>query len=136
MKKCRIIIAGGRIYTDYEYLKLRVCRLTKGVDNNEIEIVSGGCDIPGILTFTRDDGTKVYGVDGLGERLAKEMNWPIKVFMADWKGKGRSAGPLRNEQMAIYSTHGICFWDKKSKGTKSMIDLCEKHKLNSRVIFI
>jgi hypothetical protein len=36
--------------------------------------------------------------------------------------------------MAWYASHLIAFWDGQSTGTKSMIDLCEKYKLEKRII--
>lgn len=136
MKKYRIIIAGGRDYEDYENVKHNVCHMTKDIEQEEIEVVSGGCDIPGKLTFTRDDGREVYGADGLGERLAKEKGWSVKTFDPDWVKFGKAAGPIRNTEMAQYATHGLCFWDRKSKGTKSMINLCEKYELIGSVVFV
>lgn len=136
MKKFRIIIAGGRDYANYEYVKKEVYYLTKDMDANEIEIVSGGCDVPGVLTFVRVDGSKVYGADGLGERLAEVRGYAVKVFMADWKNHGRAAGPIRNKKMAEYATHSLCFWDGKSTGTKSMIDYSERFGLLGSVLHV
>ena len=36
----------------------------------------------------------------LGYRLAKEFKLPLKEFPADWERFGKSAGYIRNEQMA------------------------------------
>lgn len=122
MKKHRIIIAGGRGYNDYDRVKKEFAYLVRQLDVNEIEIVSGSCDVPGVVTFTRFDGTDVYGADGLGERLAKEYAYPVKLFPADWKAHGKPAGPIRNNEMAKYATHCLVFWDGRSKGSKDMID--------------
>lgn len=69
----------------------------------------------------------------LGENYAKERGYGIKRFPADWS-LGKKAGPIRNAQMADYATHCICFWDNKSRGTKSMIDLAKRKNLNLRVV--
>jgi len=42
------------------------------------------------------------GVDAYGEDWARSRNIRIKRFPADWS-KGKSAGPLRNAQMAEYA---------------------------------
>jgi hypothetical protein len=69
------------------------------------------------------------GVDTLGIDWAVE-NWlPWKEFYADWKHYGKSAGYKRNEEMAIYADALVAIWDGKSKGTKHMIDLANKHGL-------
>ncbi len=122
----RLLIAGGRDFSDYDLAERKVMfYLSKLLQNgDEIEIVSGACDDKryGVHTFTRADGTKVYGADGIGEKIAAKNGWKVKPFPANWKKYGRAAGPIRNKDMAIYMTHGIVFWDKISRGTKSMID--------------
>ncbi|AGO48572.1 GTP-binding domain [Cellulophaga phage phi18:3] len=110
----KVIIAGGRDFQDYDTLKLK-CNFTlsKSID---VEVVSGTCK----------------GVDLLGERYAKEKDYPVKQFPADWS-KGKSAGPIRNKQMAEYADGLIAFWDGKSKGTKNMIDLALSKGLKVQV---
>lgn len=62
----------------------------------------------------------------LGERYAKENGFKIEKYNAEWKKYGRRAGPIRNEMMAEACDYVICFWDGKSRGTKSMIDIAER----------
>lgn len=111
----KLIIAGGRDFSDYEKLRHYLNNLTT-LSNIE-EIVSGGAK----------------GADFLGETYALEYGLPVKKFPADWS-LGKKAGYLRNKQMAEYATHCICFWDGESKGTKLMIDLAKEHKLKTIVI--
>jgi hypothetical protein len=124
----RVIIAGGRDFNDYKKLKFNcdyiisersVFDRKKG---EEIEIVCG-C---------------AKGADALGEKYAKENGLKIKYFPADWDKYGKSAGFKRNEQMALYAKEEngvlIAFWDRKSRGTKLMIDLASKHELRSYTI--
>ncbi len=112
----KVIIAGGRDFNNYAMLKRKVLSVLKNM--SDIEIVSGGAK----------------GTDYLGERLAKEMKWSLKIFPADWDNKGKSAGFIRNSEMAEYAEACICFWDGKSKGTKNMIETAKKKKLLLRVI--
>lgn len=112
----RLIVAGSRNFKDYNLLKSKLDHLLK--DTSEVEIVSGTAN----------------GADKLGERYAKENNYPVKQFPADWDAYGKAAGYKRNKQMAEYATHCVCFWDGVSKGTKSMIELAKQHKLILRVI--
>lgn len=120
MKIARIIIAGGRDFKDYELLKRQVDKIIELLiaDNFTIEIVSGTAN----------------GADKLGERYAKERGYKIAYFPANWDKFGKRAGYIRNEEMAIYAQALIAFWDSKSKGTKHMIDLAEKHNLPTRII--
>ena len=126
----KVIIAGGRFFNDYDLL-FRYCEKILS-NQKEIEIVSG-C---------------AKGADKLGERYAKQKGYPIKEFPADWynlndpciikinkfgKKYNALAGHNRNKEMAEYADSLIAFWDGESKGTKDMIDLAKKYKLNSRI---
>lgn len=115
----KIIIAGGREFSDYELLALEAKTFIEEIDTDIVEIVSG----------------KARGADSLGEKWAKEQGHTIKEFPADWEKHGRSAGYLRNSEMANYATHCLCFWDGKSKGTKHMIDLATKKGLMVKIVF-
>lgn len=111
----KVIIAGGRLFNDYELL---VQRCTHALSNQEdIEIVSGTAN----------------GADKLGERFAKDNGYSIIQFPADWDKFGKSAGYKRNAQMSEYADALIAFWDGKSKGTKHMIDLAKKTGLKVKV---
>ena len=103
----KVIIAGSRLFKDYELLRQKCDQAL--LNKLDVEIVSGGCE----------------GADKLGERYAVERGCSIKEMPADWKKHGKSAGPIRNEQMAKYADALIAFWDGKSKGTKNMIDLAK-----------
>lgn len=112
----KIIIAGSRNFDDYTLLEQFCDKILQNV-KEEVEIVSGGAK----------------GADRLGEKYATERGYSIKVFVADWAKYGKSAGPIRNEQMAKYADGLIAFWDGKSRGTKNMIDLAKKYKLKIRI---
>ncbi len=103
----RVVIAGCRDFENYkvakEYIDFCLSNIRK---ENEIIIVSGGAK----------------GADSLGERYAKENGFEIERYLADWDTYGKSAGPRRNKKMAEVSDYVICFWDGKSRGTKSMIN--------------
>ena len=106
-----VIIAGGRYFEDYKELCFFCDEvLRKQID---IEIVSGGA----------------RGADALGEKYAKERNYRLKLFPAAWSKFGRRAGVIRNAEMAKYATILIAFWNGKSRGTRSMINLAEKEGL-------
>lgn len=113
----RVIIAGGRSFSDYERLK-RVMDHLLSKTKEEIVIVCG----------------KARGADSLGEQYAKEKGYEVRYFPADWKGLGKSAGYKRNEQMAQNADALVAFWDGQSRGTKHMIDLAGKYGLDVRVV--
>ena len=109
----KIIIAGGRRFSDYKELSM-VCNEVIGEwnpNNSDPEIVSGTAN----------------GADRLGEKYANEKKYSIEQFPADWETNGRAAGYIRNLEMAKYSDGLIAFWDGKSKGTRNMINLAIFH---------
>mgnify|MGYP003533449592 CR=1 FL=1 len=113
----KVIVAGGRDFNDYSLLKEKLESLLK--NKNEIEIVSG----------------KARGADSLGEQYANEKGYPINSHPANWDEYGKSAGYIRNKEMAEYADALVAFWDGKSRGTKHMIDLAENKGLLVRVIY-
>lgn len=117
----RIVIAGCRNYNNYdeakEFIDYCLSRIRK---ENEIIIVSGGAS----------------GADTLGERYAKENGFKIESYPAHWEKYGKSAGPKRNEQMAKVADCVICFWDRKSLGTKSMIGFAKEYNKPIRIKII
>lgn len=115
MNKPKIIIAGGRTFTDYDFLKDTLDEIL-AVD--DFEIISGGAK----------------GVDALGERYAEARGLSVKAFPADWEKHGRAAGPIRNEEMARYADGLIAFWDGTSRGTANMIDIAKRYALEIKII--
>jgi hypothetical protein len=113
----RLIIAGGRWFNDYDLMKNKLDFFLKNT-TEPIEIVSG----------------KASGADTLGERYARQNDYPIKDFYAQWGKYNKRAGYLRNKEMAEYATHCIVFWDGESTGSASMIELAEEYGLPTRVV--
>ncbi len=113
----KVIVAGGREFRDYGLLCRELDRLL--ANKTDIEIVSG---------------KEPNGADRLGEDYAKQKGYPVTQFPANWLKYGKSAGPIRNEEMAIYADACVCFWDGKSRGTKSMINLAGKHGIALRIV--
>ena len=111
----KVIIAGSRGFNDYEELCLTCDKFLGG---KEVQIVSG----------------TARGADKLGERYAKKQGFPIKEFPANWNKHGKSAGYIRNSEMADYADVLIAFWDDKSRGTKHMIDLAKQKGLKVIIV--
>lgn len=98
----KVIIAGSRAITDFDLV--RRAMLESGFPAREI--VSGAAP----------------GVDGLGERFARDAELALSRFPAEWKTYGKRAGRLRNAQMAAYADALVAVWDGKSPGTRHMIE--------------
>jgi len=112
----KVIIAGGREFSDYKRLQSACDKLL--ANKKDVQIVSGGA----------------RGADKLGEKYAKKRGHSVVVFPADWDKNGKSAGYIRNKEMAEYADALIAFWDKKSRGTKHMIDLAGEKGLEVRIV--
>ena len=107
-----IVIAGCRNYNNYDEAKKYIDFCLSNIRNEHHIIIVSGC---------------ASGADAIGERYANENGFKVEKYPADWKNLGRSAGPKRNKQMAEISDYVICFWDGKSKGTRSMIEYAEEY---------
>ena len=114
----REVIAGCRDYNNYDEAKNYIDFCLSNIRKENNIVIVSGC---------------ASGADVIGERYAKENGFEVEKYPADWKTYGRSAGPKRNKQMAEVSDYVICFWDLKSRGTKSMIDYAKKYNKPIRI---
>ena len=105
----KVIIAGSRNFSEYQLVAQAVQASTFVIS----EVVSG----------------TARGVDRLGQNFAFVHNIPVRRFPANWDKLGKSAGFLRNIQMAEYADALIAIWDGHSSGTKHMIAEAKKRGL-------
>lgn len=75
------------------------------------------------------------GADMLGAFCAVQLGIKVKPFPADWKALGRSAGFVRNAEMAECGDEALIFWDGSSPGTKNMIDTMARLGKPVKVIY-
>ena len=116
----RIIIAGGRSFSDYKLLKdkLDYYLRDKVRQGYEIIIISGTAN----------------GADKLGERYAMERGYKIERYPADWNKYKKAAGYRRNVQMSEVANACVVFWDGISPGSKHMIDIATNKGLPLRIV--
>lgn len=113
----KLVVCGGRDFANFELMQTKLDHLLSNKRNTVI--VSG----------------VARGADSLGCKYARLRNLKIESYPADWEFYGKSAGYLRNEQMAEIAD-GVCaFWDGKSRGTAHMIELARKKVIPLRIIF-
>ncbi len=106
----RVLIAGSRNYDNYREAKKYIDFCISNIRlKYTLVFVSGNC----------------RGADSLGEKYAAENSFNLELYPADWNRFGKRAGPLRNKYMVEISDYIICFWDGKSRGTKSVIDFAQ-----------
>lgn len=119
MENFKVIIAGDRNFSDYQFLSEKVSHyLQPKLQECNVIIVSGNAK----------------GADALGERFAQEHNLQVELHPAEWGKYGRAAGPKRNRDMALAADALIAFWDGKSRGTKNMIMWAKREKLEIHII--
>lgn len=112
----KVIIAGSREGVKYS----DVIDSIKESGFNITEIVSG----------------TARGSDKFGEQFAEDNGIPLSRFPANWNKHGKSAGYVRNTEMAEYADALIAIWDGESRGTKHMIDIANKKSLLSYIKMI
>jgi hypothetical protein len=100
------IIAGGR---DYRFTRDDVRRLDRLPISS---VISGGAK----------------GADAEGERWATERGIPLLVVPADWSQHGRSAGALRNIEMAKIAKAAVVF--PGGRGSAHMLKTAHDYGLN------
>lgn len=117
----RLVVAGCRDYNNYAEAKRHIDSYINDIKKEHtIIFVSGGCQ----------------GADMLGERYARENGFEIERYPAEWDKYGKSAGPIRNRKMAEVSDYVLCFWDGKSRGTKSMIEFAKSINKPTKIVMI
>ena len=121
----KVIVAGSRTFNDFAYLEKHLMAYFKAnaLHRKDVEIISG----------------TAKGADSLGEQFANKYGLKLTKFPADWNQYGKSAGYIRNEEMAKYAgenSDGVlfAFWNNISSGTKNMINIARKYKLIINVI--
>jgi len=120
----RLAIVGYRNYFNYAQFAQKVdcwraCHEIAGLQGGRLqEIVSGGAP----------------GTDKMAERYAKEHDIPVKVFQANWKLHGASAGPRRNALIVERATHVLAFLHPKSRGTRNTLRLARGAQKRIRVV--
>lgn len=118
----KIIIAGSRDVTDYDYLRhaMVVSGFWKQYGKS-IEVVCG----------------MARGADLLGKEFAEKNGLIVHEFPADWKGLGKAAGHIRNVEMGKFvKEHNgliLALWDGESRGTKHMLEWCRDNQVKGYI---
>lgn len=112
----KVAIIGSRTFNDYNFLK----ETLEPYIENITMIISGGAD----------------GADSLAEKWAKKSEKDIMIYNPKWSLYGKRAGYIRNKKIVENCDALLAFWDGKSKGTKSSLDLCEELEVPYKVVRI
>ena len=119
----RVIIAGGRDFTDYPKLRDTCDKILSTVKVTHILSGRNGTTVNGVAKS---------GADAMGEQYASERGYLVKLFPypAD---KGKAGGPIRNGQMVAEADALIAF-DTGGPGTADVIKQAEGKGLKVRVV--
>jgi hypothetical protein len=99
-------VVGNRWFDEYLYVRTILDRYM----SKDMKIVTGDAN----------------GADACARKYAVDRLVGLQVHEADWDKHGRAAGPIRNELIVRDCDEVIAFWDGKSRGTKSTINLAHK----------
>lgn len=108
----RVLVCGDRNWTDTTSIMNALYLLKK--KHKHLIVINGGA----------------RGADTLGNECARELKLGTVQYLADWNKYGKSAGPIRNQQMLkegkpdlVLAFHPDL---SKSKGTKHMVEIARK----------
>jgi len=111
----KLAIVGGRDFTDYALLQYTVEHYYPLEMISTI--ISGGA----------------RGADSLARRYAEENGITFTEYKPDWK-LGRGAGIIRNRQIVTDCDVLIAFWDGRSRGTISSIEIAHKQRKTVHIV--
>lgn len=110
----KVLVCGSRTYHRIPEIGRRLARLPRGS-----EIIHGGA----------------RGADSYAAIYARALGIPERAYPADWRGKGKRAGILRNLAMLDEKPDlVIAFWDGQSTGTKHTIDEARRRGIPVEVV--
>lgn len=104
----KVLVCGGRNYHDFDRLEDELNLIWRAY--GEFIVISGGA----------------RGADTLAIDYAKKYNNPLEVYMANWDLHGKSAGPIRNQQMLDEGQPDLVIAFPGGNGTADMIRRARK----------
>lgn len=114
----RVGVVGSRQLNVKDIIYATLDLVFKDINPSECIIVTGGCK----------------GPDSIALEYASDKQMKTVLHLPDWSRYGRAAGPIRNELIVQGSDLIVAFWDGKSKGTLSSINIAKR--LDKPVIII
>jgi hypothetical protein len=110
----RVIFCGSRTFYNRQVIKNYLDHLRYKYPDESIIIIHGAAD----------------GADLMAGSLATEMGFAVERYPANWKGLGKSAGPIRNKQMLATGVDEVyAFVDKpleQSRGSSHMVKIAQE----------
>jgi hypothetical protein len=101
----KVLVCGGRDFEDRAALYAELDRLH--ANRPFRAVIAGGA----------------RGADTLAVEWARSRGVAYDVYMADWKGLGRKAGPIRNQRMLVEGKPDLVVAFPGGTGTTGMVAL-------------
>jgi len=108
----KVAIVGSR--------DLQITDFEKYLPKNVTEIISGGA----------------RGVDSSARAYAVSKGIPIKEFLPEYHRYGRAAPLKRNDVLLDAADHVLIFWNGHSRGTKYVIEQCQRRNISFEVYYL
>lgn len=94
-------------------------------------IGSRGIFVPDLEKYLPPQTTEIVsggavGVDRSAREYAKKHNLKLTEFLPQYEKYKKGAPLKRNDEIIEYADLVLIFWDKKSSGTKYVIEQCKK----------
>lgn len=110
----KVLVCGSRDWNETVLLKRRMAQLPRGT-----EVIHGAA----------------RGADQTAASIARSLGFPETAFPADWRGKGRAAGIIRNLEMLDQKPDLVLAFQRDgSRGTQHTIDEARKRGIPVEVI--
>lgn len=126
----RVIISGSKsngFNLSYEFFNNYLLELFEDDIKEKTQIV--------FMTALETTGAECFII-----KFCKENNLAICPFEMNWEDKNgkfdKTAYYKRNEEMMVYATRLISFYDGNSKGQQQLLELAESSKLKRNIIRI
>lgn len=103
----RVLVCGGRDYTNKDAVYDALTFLSV---HEDLHIIAGGA----------------RGADAFGAQWALDHDMPLNVYNADWETHGKSAGPIRNQQMLDEGKPDLVLAFPGGRGTNHMKRIARK----------
>lgn len=94
------------------------------IGSRNLTVENLGQYLPEGITEIVSGGAK--GIDTCAREYAKAKGIKLTEFLPEYEKYGRGAPLKRNLQIIDYVDEVLAFWDGRSKGTKYVIEQCQK----------
>ena len=104
----RVLVCGGRTFADKAHM-ISCMDAVHSTEGPITQLIHGGAN----------------GADTMSGEWARTRNVPVKVYHADWRKHGNSAGPKRNQLMLIDGKPDLVVAFPGGKGTAHMVRIAK-----------